>query len=313
MTIQHAVLALLIGLPAAGFSQATNDFVSLFNGKDLTHWTQLPDKPSAFAVVNGILETRPCNGSDLFSVETYADFVLRFEYLLSKVGNSGVLIRCDPKNAWGTGMEVQLLAPWTPYRDDLHCTASLYGLVAVTNRPDETTGVWHKMEILCDRKTIKVSVDGKLATVATNTDAVEGLKDKQLMGAIGFQSNHSKEGEFALFRNLEIRNLDADPEYVEAGLYDADARIRTRAQSAAVALGAPMVGRLATAMDKDNVAAQTGAKQALFDIVANATAPKTPSAERKTVVRALKACLKSKSSDVTAAYVKWLLAMAQSD
>jgi len=309
---KSALFSLLLALPFTTFSQSTNGFVSLFNGKDLTHWAMLPDKPPAFAVANGILETKPCNGSDLFSVETYGNFVFRFEYLLSKVGNSGVLIRCDPKNPWGTGMEVQLLAPWTPYRDDLHCTASLYGLVAVTNRPDETTGIWHQMEIVCDRKTIKVSVDGKLATVG-NADAVEGLKNKQLAGMIGFQSNHSNEGEFAQFRNMEIRNLDADPEYVKAGFCDEDARIRTLAQAAAVGLGAPMVGPLAKTMDEDNVVARTGAKQALFDIAAKATAPQASSDDKKAVVRALKASLKAKPSDITAAYVKWLLAMVQGD
>ena len=309
--IKHLVFLSLSMLAASAFSQGGAGFVSLFNGKDLTNWTMPPGKAPAFAVVDGVLETRPRNGSDLFTVQTFGNFIFRFEYLLSKVGNSGVLLRCDPKNPWGTGVEVQLLAPWTPYRDDLHCTGSVYGYVAVTNRPDETTGIWHQMEITCDRKTITISVDGKLATVA-NTDAVAGMKEKHLAGALGFQSNHSHEGEFAKFRNIEIKNLDDDLEYVKAGFYDADAQVRTLAHAAAVALGTPMIDPLAKMMDEDNIMARRGAQQALFDMVAKATAPQTSSNDKKAVARSLKASLKAKPSDITSAYLKGLLALIQS-
>lgn len=305
------VAALLPILSATAFSQDSKVFSSLFNGKDLTQWTMLPDKTPAFAVVDGFLETKPCNGSDLFSVENFGNYVFRFEYLLSKVGNSGVLIRCDPKNPWTTGMEVQLLAPWTPHRDDLHCTGSIYGYAPVTHRPDETTGVWHQMEITCDRKTITISVNGETATTA-NTDLVAGLKDKQLSGRIGLQANHSNEGEFARFRNLTIRNLDAEPAYVKAGFHDADVRIRTLAQAAAVALGPKMIGPLAGMMDDENIMARTGAKQALFDITAKATAPQTSSADQQAVAHSLQAGLDAKPSAVTTAYLNWLLAMISS-
>ena len=307
---KHLIL-LFSMLTGYAVAQSSEGFGSLFNRKDLTNWTLPPGKAPAFAVVDGVLETRPRNGSDLFTVEPFGNFIFRFEYLLSKVGNSGVLIRCDPKNPWGTGIEVQLLAPWTPYRDDLHCTGSLYGYVAVTNRPDETTGIWHQMAIQCDRKTITVSVDGKLATVA-NIDAVPSLKEKQLRGMIGFQSNHGLEGEFAKFRNMEIKNLDADPEYVKSGFYDPDVQIRTLAHAAAVTLGTPMISPLAKVMDGEDVMARRGAKQALFDIVAKATAPQTSSTDKKAVARSLKTSLKAQPSAITTAYLNWLLAMAES-
>lgn len=304
-----SLLFFFLSLPA--FCGPDAGFTPLFNGKDLSGWTMLPGKPPAFSVADGVIETRLRGGSDLFTVGRFGNFVLRFEYLLSAVGNSGVLIRCDPKNPWGSGVEVQLLAPWTPYRDDLHCTASVYGIVAVTNRPDETTGVWHRMEIACDRKAITVSVDGKLATVA-NADQAEGLKGKLLAGVIGFQSNHSKEGEFARFRKVEIKLLDAEPAYVQAGFSDADERVRTQAREAAVALGAPMVGPLADLTGGSDVAARTGARQALFDIAAAATAPQAPAESRRAVARALKNALRAKPAEPTAAYLVWLLGLVQS-
>ncbi len=283
-------------------------FSSLFNGKDLSGWTMPSGKPPAFAVVDGLLETRVPGGSDLFTVARFGNYVLRFEYLLSKVGNSGVLIRCDPKNPWGTGVEVQLLAPWTPYRDDLHCTGSLYGYVAVTNRPDETTGVWHRMEIRCDRNVIEVSVDGRRTTVA-DTRAVKALDAKLLSGVIGLQSNHSKQGEFAQFRKIEIRDLDADQEYVLAGFSQADERFRVQAREAAVALGPAMIVPLARVMEGDAVMARSVARQALFDIVAAASAPQAEAAARDAATRALREALGTKLSESTAGYVSWLSGM----
>lgn len=133
-------------------SQKSDHFVSLFNGKDLCNWDL--EKPGGFEVVDGELITRSFGaGSDIYTNKVYGNYILRFEFMLSEVGNSGVFIRCKPSNQ-GAGFEVQLLAPWTPYRDDLHCTGSMYGHVAVTNRPDETTGIWYKMEIKCDRNII---------------------------------------------------------------------------------------------------------------------------------------------------------------
>lgn len=282
--------------------------ISLFNGQDLTGWTMLPGKPPAFAVVDGVIETRVTGGSDLFTVEHFGNYVFRFEFLLSKVGNSGVLIRCDPKNPWASGVEVQLLAPWTPHRDDLHCTGSLYGYVAVTNRPDETTGVWHSMEIRCDRTTIEVSVDGKLTTVADTVKVAE-LNKKQLTGAIGFQANHGKASEFAQFRKVEIDNLDADPDYVLKGFSHSDARFRVQAREAAVALGDMMIGQLAQTMDSGEVMPRSVAKQALFDIVAAASAPQQAGGMRAAVAQALKTALGTGPSEVTSVYLKWLQGM----
>jgi len=293
---------------AAVCGAADGGFTPLFNGQDLSGWMMLPGKPPAFAVADGLLETRVPGGSDLFSVARYGNYVLRFEYLLSKVGNSGVLIRCDPKDPWGTGVEVQLLAPWTPHRDDLHCTGSLYGYVAVTNRPDETTGVWHQMEIRCDRHVIRVSVDGCLTTVA-DTRTVKALDEKLLSGAIGFQSNHSKQGEFAQFRKIEIRNLDEEQDYVLAGFSHEDERFRVQAREAAVSLGPAMIGPLVRVMEGDAVMARSVARQALFDIVAAASAPQTAVAIRDAATRELRKALGTRLSETTAGYVSWLSGM----
>ena len=248
---------------------AENNFISLFNGKDLSGWNH----EGGFEVVDGILVTGGSEGENLFTEKWYGNYILQLEFMLSDVGNSGVLIRSDPDSAWRGGFEVQLLAPWTPYRDDLHCTASIYGHVAVTNRPDETTGRWYRMEIICNRKEIIISVNEEVCTRG-NMDSVASLKDRNLRGVIGLQFNHAeKEGQWVKFRNLRIRDLDNEPDYIIKGFPDKDQRIRMAAHEAAVKLGPVMVEPLCRLMAGNDPVASRGAKQALFDIAARISSP----------------------------------------
>jgi hypothetical protein len=304
------ILFTFIGTFLSGFTQDNNHFSSLFNGNDLCNWIMLKGVP-AFNVTDGVIITTCRNGSDLFTQNDYGNFILKFEYLLSEVGNSGVFIRCDPDNRSGTGFEVQLLAPWTPYRDDLHCTGSIYGHVAVSNRPDETTGIWHTMEIKCDRKKITVSVDDQVTTVA-NTDTVESMKDKHLKGKIGFQSNHSKKGEYAKFRNIIISDLDAEPEYVQAGFYEKDSQLRKLSHEAAVKIGAPMIEMLVQMLGNENPMVRAGAKQVLFDITAQSTSPDLSETEKRTVAKALQKGAKHSTGNSESEYLGWLIKLAES-
>jgi len=288
-------------------SQNKDNFVSLFNGKDLTNWTL--EKTGGFEVIDSELVTRSWGaGSDLYTTKIYGNYIFRFEFMLSEVGNSGVFIRCKPFDQ-GAGFEVQLLAPWTPYRDDLHCTGSIYGHVAVTNRPDETTGVWYKMVIKCDRNIITISVNDKITTMA-NTDTVKTMVNKSFTGVIGLQGNHAeKKGQFAKFRNIYIRDLDAEPNYVLKGFFEKSDLLRTLAQAGAVNLGAKMIQPLADMMSGDNIIAKSGAKQALFDIVAKASDNGTSKEEKKEVTATLRKYMNITSSEITKNYLKWLLGM----
>jgi hypothetical protein len=288
------------------FSQDTGKYTSLFNGRDLTNWT--PQKPESFEVMDGEMVTRSYGaGNDIFTNKCYGNFILRLEFLLSEVGNSGVFIRCRPEEP-SAGFEVQLLAPWTPWRDDLHCTGSMYGHVAVKNRPDETTGVWYRMEIKCDRNFITISVNDKVVTSA-DIDTVKTMAGKPYSGVIGFQGNHGKNGQYAKFRNISIRDLDKEPGYVKAGFYSKNTDLRDLALIAAVDIGADMIYPLAGIMAEGDPMAGTGAKQALFDIAAKASNPEAPEKEKKEVLSALKKSMNKSSSATVRTYLKWLTGM----
>ncbi len=294
-------LAFLFALSCS--SESNDDFVSLFNGRDLTNWTLA--NPDGFEVVLGELITRSYgSGTDIYTNNYFGNFILRLEFFLSEVGNSGVFIRRNPAIR-NSGFEVQILAPWTPWRPDLYCTGSLYGHVAVANRPDETPGVWHKMEIKCDRNIITVSVNDEITTVA-DIDTVETLKGKPFTGLIGLQGNHGRKGQYAKFRNIYIRDLDSEPDYVTKGFYDENDQRRNLALAAAIKIGAKMVHPLADIMSGDDPIAKSGAKQALFDIVAKTSDPEGPEKEKREVRAALDKSIKSTSSEITINYLKWL-------
>jgi len=287
--------------------QEETGLTSLFDGRDLEAWNLGPE--GGFEIIKGELYTGSEEGNDLFTKKWYCNYVLSLEYMLSDVGNSGVLIRCDPEAAWETGVEVQLLAPWTPYRDDLHCTGSLYGHVAVANRPDETTGIWHKMEIKCDRNIIRISVDDSMTTLA-NIDTVISMEDKLICGAIGLQVNHAeKESQFAKFRNIYIRDLDIVPEYVCEGFFETDSVFRAQAYTAALNLGAEIVEPLALMMSGENPLAISGSKQVLFDIVARATDLQGEKNYRNDVAIALNNSAESATSEIVKNYLEWLSGM----
>ncbi len=304
-TVLLGLLAMLLLSSCA--PQEGDGLTPLFDGRDLNAWNLGPE--GGFEIIKGELYTGGEEGNDLFTIKWYCNYVLSLEYMLSDVGNSGVLIRCDPEAAWKTGVEIQLLAPWTPYRDDLHCTGSIYGHVAVANRPDESTGIWHKMEIRCDRNTIRISVDDSLTTLA-NIDTVITMEDKLICGAVGLQVNHAeKEGQFAKFRNIYIRDLDIVPEYVCEGFYETDSVFRAQAYKAALNLGAEIVESLALTMSGENPLAESGAKQILFDIVARATAPQGDEKYKNDVAFALDNSANGASSDIVKNYLVWLSGM----
>jgi 3-keto-disaccharide hydrolase len=301
----YLMLAALLAVSCGRRDFAEKGFVPIFNGEDLSGW----GNAAGFKVDDGCILSAGENAGNMFTNREYGNYILRLEYKLSKVGNSGVLIRSIPDSAWQTGFEVQLLAPWTPYRDDLHCTGSMYGYVPVTNRPDETTGVWHKMEIVCDRKSLVVSVDGQAVSWA-HMDQVSGLKEKNLTGCIGLQGNHSDTGQWVRFRNLRIRNLDSEPDYVARGFLFTDPALRRQAHYLAANLGIPMVGTLCELMSSGDSTVPSAARQALFAIAARATAM-SQKAGQDSLATILRDQAGENASEQVREYLGWLHGMLE--
>jgi len=234
-------------------------FVPLFDGRTLDGWHITGPKPG-FTVKDGCIYSISPAGADwLATNRDYTNFELRLDWQISEVGNSGIWIR----NAF----EVQLLAPWTPHRDDLHCTASLYGHVAPQNRPSEEGLRWRTLTIVARNYLIEVSVDGELCTRADLRE-VPTLAKASLTGPIGLQDAHSKAGEWVMFRNIRIRDLGADPELALANFRSDDPRLRALVTPVAGQVGAPLVQPAMAASDSSDAATARYARGILDGVAA---------------------------------------------
>jgi hypothetical protein len=111
MKVALALLSLTLTLPALA---AETDWVSMFNGRDLTGWINANCAPETWTVRNGVIH---CTGKPVGGLRTlrqYENFIMECEWRhLSSGGNSGVFIWGSPINAPGVpflrGIEVQVL------------------------------------------------------------------------------------------------------------------------------------------------------------------------------------------------------------
>jgi len=85
---------------------------SIFNGKDLTGWKEIPGRKSVYSVTpEGWLNVKNGNG-DLQSEGQYGDFVLQLDIISNGEHlNSGVFFRATPGEFW-SGYESQIRNQW---------------------------------------------------------------------------------------------------------------------------------------------------------------------------------------------------------
>lgn len=85
---------------------------SIFNGKDLTGWKEIPGHKSVYSVTpEGWLNVKNGNG-DLQSAGAYGDFVFQLEIFSNGTHlNSGVFFRAIPNQFW-SGYEAQIRNQW---------------------------------------------------------------------------------------------------------------------------------------------------------------------------------------------------------
>jgi len=153
--IRIAALFLLpLAAPAAEWKQ-------LFNGKDLSGWVMTG--PGRFVVENGAMYTEGGMGLLYYEREKFGNTTLRVVFKTTgERDNSGVIIRMPekPKDPWygvHNGYEVQIDAA----RDEWHATGSIYSLSKVDKRAQKPVGEWNVMDIVLDKLTTIVYLNGE--------------------------------------------------------------------------------------------------------------------------------------------------------
>lgn len=102
----------------------------LFNGADLSGWTNAEGNESTnWSVEDGMIVRRN-NGGDLYTLNHYENFILEFEFKISEKGNSGVKYRSWNPSGFGLGYEYQIFDDINiPDNPPKYRTASLYDVL----------------------------------------------------------------------------------------------------------------------------------------------------------------------------------------
>jgi len=125
-------------------------FVPLCDGKTLAGWRQYKknEAPTGWSVEDGTL-VRTGRGGDLMTVDQYGDYELRFDWKISRGGNSGVIyrVRTGDKASYFSGPEYQVLDDKGKDQSKTS-SGSLYALYAPKAKEIRPAGEWNTARIV---------------------------------------------------------------------------------------------------------------------------------------------------------------------
>ena len=205
----------LVGVLFVSQPISSDEFKSLFNGKDLSGWTKIGLKKEIWSVENGQIIMQGEGGGWLGSNEEYSDFEFQTEFQLSSDSNSGIYLRApaDTSHISRTGMEIQLLDDFHPKYAKVQPwqrTGSIYHVAAAKTGFLKPVGEWNTIAIQAVGPHVVIKLNGETV--------VDDLIDKhpelnqehtglaRKSGRIGLQSHNGR----VAFRNIQMKRLDSN-------------------------------------------------------------------------------------------------------
>ncbi|MDR2462568.1 MAG: DUF1080 domain-containing protein [Verrucomicrobiales bacterium] len=173
--------------------------------------------PGSWVFEKGILSAK--GGGELWTQESYGDFILNLDFRCEEKTNSGVFLRCSDTKDWlHNTIEVQILQgdskDGTPSRE---VCGSIFDVLAPQNKKEIKPGQWYHYTIIAKGSEIRVMLDGQETTKINLDEWTEphknpdgsknkfnkAYKDMARKGRIGLQYH----GNPIEFRNLTIEKL----------------------------------------------------------------------------------------------------------
>ena len=205
-------------LAAASAEEAT----PLFNGKDLSCWTNGDGQPvtAGWVVEPGGILHRAAKGGDLFTAQEYRDFELSWEWKISPGGNSGLKYRVQAYPEKGfLGCEYQILDDLNhpdgkigPHRQ----TAALYDILPpAPDKPLLPVGQWNRSKVVVKGQTFAHWLNGRMVLAVDLTSAAfkAGRAQSKFKSVVGFAENPSgrimiqDHQDEAWFRHITLKPL----------------------------------------------------------------------------------------------------------
>jgi sugar phosphate isomerase/epimerase len=179
-------------------------------------------KEGAWTYADGILARN--GGGDIWTKETYGDFMLDVEFKVDPKTNSGVFIRtADIKDCVQTGIEIQIHDSFGAEPGKYSCGA-VYDCLAPEKNTTKKAGEWNHLTVMAmgsrlvvtmnNERIISMNLDewteaGKNPALTPGAEPVKNkfntaYKDMARTGAVGFQDH----GNPVWYRNMKIRKVD---------------------------------------------------------------------------------------------------------
>ena len=202
-----AVFAASLALSSAEEKTAGSEWISMFNGKDLSGWKVSNENPGSFKVEDGVLIIDGPR-AHLFYTGPNGDAKMRdfeFEATIKTLpkANSGVFFhtRWQAEGWPAHGYEAQVNAT----HSDPRKTGSVYAVKDVMHNAPNKDGEWFTYHIRVEGKRITVKVDGKVVNDYTEP-ADPGHETRKLSeGTIAIQA-HDPDSVIH-YKNLRYRPL----------------------------------------------------------------------------------------------------------
>ena len=177
----------------------------LFNGKDLTGW-----KGEGYVVEDGAITCTPA-GRNLMTEETFANYVLDFQFKLTPGANNGLGIHYPGTgDSAYSGMELQILDSTHPkYKDlkDYQFHGGLYTMAPAKQGFLKPVGEWNQERVTVMGPAIKVELNGEIILRVNLDEMNKKFPDhqgaKRRAGHIGWLGH----GDKVSFRNINIGEL----------------------------------------------------------------------------------------------------------
>lgn len=197
------VSAVLAFLTCAGAAQAQNgEFVSLFNGEDLSQWVEM-GKSGAFIAEDGTLFLKePHNYPNwLRSEKRYENFVLKLEYQIPGWSETGIYLHAPLHgNPVKSGIKIHLRHDRID--EGARSPGAIYDVQAPIALANKTDGQWNELEVRMDWPELKVTLNGTVVQ-DINMELSEELRWRLRNGYIGFEDS----GTGIKYRNIQIKEL----------------------------------------------------------------------------------------------------------
>jgi hypothetical protein len=227
--IFYSLFVLILGSCA---EEPAEEWVELFNGKDLSGW-QANESPGTFKVVDGVLIANGLR-SHLFYVgnddkpAVFKNFELTFDAMTHHLANSGVYFHtAHQKEGWlETGYELQVNSTHHGaggYKE-VKKGGSLYG-VRNLYKAYTKDSVWYQFNLRVDGKHIKIKIDDQLVVDYTEPGTTSSAENKKTLSSGTFALQGHDPESTVYFKNIRVKRLPDTPSATKLNAADDSSKI----------------------------------------------------------------------------------------